>query len=581
MRRLFLLLVAGVALGRPDFSPAQENQGAVPLPPFIVEEASKGPPWRYAEVPGFEVLSRCGDSTTRDLVQAHWRLHQLLGLLVPERLQISFTQPKTIIFYDEALQSAASREVIASMLKNAAKEAPRVEMPALELGRFGMRGAMVPTPLTPRVSFLPNLRLWDKDAMTVFSIVRDGAFDSDRLELTRDYVNYLLTSRVPALPGWFVNGILTLYEEVGYDATSLTLQAINWPSVEQVAALKRDPKAIPVVAPLPLAEFFSGAPSTATPESEARRKIWAAQSALFVRWALDGRTPAQRETFWDFVAATTGNVSAESFQRCFGVDFAAADAQLATYLPAAVKKSFVLRPPHALKPPKIALRNASEAELARIKGDWERLEVGFVRVQAPDLAGKYLEQARRTLRHAYDLGSRDPRLLANLGLCECDAGDDGAARGYLEAAAQRGPMRARAAYELARLRFTAADAAAQGNGNRLSVEQVAEIFTPLFAVRLQPPPIPEVYELIARTWTRSAYAPTRGHLAILDEGVRLFPRRSLLVYQTAALYAARGFSAETAELVQLGLLVAADEAERSRFLQLQARLPVTPPAASK
>jgi hypothetical protein len=257
-----------------------------------------------------------------------------------------------------------------------------------------------------------------------------------------------------------------------------------------------------------------------------------------------------------------------------------ADAQLAAYLPTAVRKTLRLKPAQPIKPPVLALRDASDTELARIKGDWERLEVGFVKKSTPELADKYLEQARRTLRRPYDRDAREPRLLAALGLCECDAGDDFAAREFLESAARLGPLRPRAAYELARLRFAQASVNPEGEGGRLSIDQTARIFTPLFAVREQAPPLPEIYELIAQVWTHSAYRPTRNHLAVLDEGVRLFPRRSELVYQTAALYANNGLAAESAGFVRLGLVVAAEGADRDRFTQLEARL-ATPSSAAK
>src|ERR1019366_6766328 len=104
--RLLLPLFAVLAVLRPlDFARGQEtSESAVVLPPFIVEEANKGPPWRYAEMPGFEILSRCDDRTTRDLALAHFRLHRLLALLLPDRLQLSFAVPRTIIFYDEELK---------------------------------------------------------------------------------------------------------------------------------------------------------------------------------------------------------------------------------------------------------------------------------------------------------------------------------------------------------------------------------------------------------------------------------------------------------------------------------------------
>ena len=576
MRRLTPLIAVLAFLRLGDCTRAQQ-ENVVVLPPFIVEEETKGQPWRYAQMPGFEILARCSDRTTRDLAEAHYRLHHLLELLLPERLQLAFAIPRVLIFYDEDLQSAASREVIASMLQRAEKAAPPVELLRVEPGQFALRGPYVPSLTARRINFLPNLRLWDKDAMSVFALVREGAFDTDRLMLTRDYVSYLLLNRAPELPWWFVGGVLGLYDQVEYDTGSLTLDPIVWISEKQTDALKRDPKTAP--APVPLAEFFTRVPPHSTPEEEARRQVWISQCALLVRWALDGRTPEQREAFWDFVDQAASGVTPAAFERCFGIDFATADAQLAAYLPTAVRKSITLRPAHPVKAPTITLRNASEAEIARIKGDWERLEVGFVRSRMPAYADKYLEQARRTLHHGYDSDAHNPRLLAVLGLCESDAGDEADARKFLEAAAQLGPLRPRAAYELARLRFAEAEAAPAGADGRLSVAQINKILTPVFAVREQAPALPEIYDLIAQVWERSAYQPTQLHLGVLYEGVCIFPRRSQLVYRTAALYTDRGYAAEAAKLIRLGLMVATDDAEHERFTQLQTKLAASQPPA--
>lgn len=79
-------------------------------------------------------------------------------------------------------------------------------------------------------------------------------------------------------------------------------------------------------------------------------------------------------------------------------------------------------------------------------------------------------------------------------------------------------------------------------------------------------------------WGRAAYQPTRRHLAVLDDGVRLFPRRSQLVYRTAALYTDQGFTTEATDLIRLSLLVATGDAERERFTQLQTQLAAAAPA---
>ena len=57
--RVLLLLLGALPriLAAADASAAAAER-PVALPPFIVEEASKGPPWRYAESDGYEILSR-------------------------------------------------------------------------------------------------------------------------------------------------------------------------------------------------------------------------------------------------------------------------------------------------------------------------------------------------------------------------------------------------------------------------------------------------------------------------------------------------------------------------------------------
>jgi hypothetical protein len=115
-------------------------------------------------------------------------------------------------------------------------------------------------------------------------------------------------------------------------------------------------------------------------------------------------------------------------------------------------------------------------------------------------------------------------------------------------------------------------AAAAADGGRLSSTQAAEVLTPLFAARRLDPPLPEVYELIGDVWAHCTAPPSRGHLLVLDEGVRLFPRRAALILRAASLYAHRGFRDEAAVFVALGLSVAADDTAREPFARLQQQL---------
>ena len=567
MRRLLGPCIAVCLLAPGAPLAAADADTPVALPPFLVEEAAKGPPWRYGQAAGYEILSRCDDATTRRVVAVHHRLQEMLAAILPVSLQVTWSQPRALILYDEELQPKASQEVIARLLRPAA-EVPVIE-PDLGGGR-GLAGLRV-APVPPRIRFLPNLRLWDSDGMTVFMIVRRDGFDPDRLALTHDYVAFLVRSRVPALPVWFVTGFLSLYRELRYDGGELRAEGFTWVSEQQTDAWKRDPRtAAPVV---PLADFFRGAMPPAENAAYSQFKHWQAQAALLVRWGLDTRDRRRAAGFVRFVErAAADGVTEALFEECLGLSWAEAHAQLTAFLGAAVRRGQVFRPERLGKLPAFTLANATDAQLARIKGDWERLEVAHVRTIAADLEQKYLEQARRTLRRGYERDPVDPALLAVLGLCEIDGGNPAGAREFLESAFRLGPVRPRAAYELARLRFAESRAAPAGTNGRLDATQLADVLRPLFSARQAQPPLAEVYALIAEGWEASATPPTRGHLAVLDEGVQLFPRQLPLVLRAVELNRRHGFKAEAARIAAFAAELAVDATARDRLLALRDEL---------
>lgn len=541
------------------------DTSAVALPPFIVEELAKGPAWRYGELPGYEILSRCDDATTRKVVQVHHQLHELLAEILPPSLRLTLSVPRTLILYDEELQPAASQEVIRRMINQVPEPSGGVE--SFGPGRGGLRVSSAPR----RYSFLPNLRLWDHDVVALFMIVRRDAFDNERLSLTKDYVNFLVKRRLPSLPPWFVVGFTAMYQDTQYDGWELEIGPLLWVSGLHHAALQKDPKAAPPVGPL-LPFFQTQLPPRDAENSYDPLRLWQSQAALFVRWGLGADRSAHRDAFWKFVELSAARgASEELFAQCFGFSTAEAREKVAAYLPTAARKKLSFRLKSKFRPPELVLRDASDLHIARLKGDWERLEVPYVKGISAELAPKYLEQARRTLRRPYERGERDPRLLAILGLCECDAGNDAGAREFLEAAAAIGPIRPRANYELARLRL-AAYRAELGPSGRLDAVQAAEVLKPLFAARADEPPLPQVYETIAEVWELAGPAPTRGHLAVIDEGVRLFPRQTELVVRAAALYLKHGYREQAGSLLEVAARLADNDATRDRIARLQEQL---------
>jgi hypothetical protein len=198
--------------------------------------------------------------------------------------------------------------------------------------------------------------------------------------------------------------------------------------------------------------------------------------------------------------------------------------------------------------------------------------------QAPSPAARLQAKSYAALHGPFERGERDPRLLAALGLYEREAGNVKGARVLLEVAAQAKVVRPRAYLELARLRYAEALQKPAGADGRLDVNQARSVLEPLLTARAQsvPPPAPEVYELIAEVWARSAVAPTRENLAVLGEGVAAFPYRAELIYRTASLYARTGFPKEAAALVAHGLQIAYEPADKTRFETLQAALAASP-----
>jgi hypothetical protein len=67
--------------------------------------------------------------------------------------------------------------------------------------------------------------------------------------------------------------------------------------------------------------------------------------------------------------------------------------------------------------------------------------------------------------------------------------------------------------------------------------------------------------------------PGADHLAVLNEGIRLFPKNTALIYATAGQKIRAGLAAEARAIIDLGLRVAPDAESRGKFEALKASLP--------
>ncbi len=484
---------------------AEPDGAAVELPPFVVTKLVIGPSWRYAEIPGYEILSQCSDAETYEVIAALWRGPQLV---LPPAMQPHFSLPMTVVLFNQPPTNTAGAP------------APEFDEPT---GRGRSKWVkLIKRTLDDRRSYAINLWPESFDRPTTYR------FDTATP----------LSRRAPAAPAWLqagLSGEQGLYREGVYwlaGTREKTVPAATWHSVEerQVAlnlidiARKRLSLGGRGLAPSSLAGFLppmSALLEDGPPADALAAARWSSAAALFVRWGLYGRTPADPGQFWRFVErACAEPVTEVLFRECFGRSYADVHAELSWYLPVALKDEGTA-PADDIRPvPRVTLREATGTEIARLRGEWERMEAAVLAAKFPDLAREYREQAAGTFNRAYLKGSRDPRLLASMGLLALDNGEHILAAQYLEQAVDDRVAGVRPYLEAARLRWAAA---VKGGSTTVPPETLAGIISLLLAAEQQEPPLATVYLLLAKAVAQGG-PPTPEQAAALRRGLAFFPR---------------------------------------------------------
>ncbi|HVU22944.1 MAG TPA: hypothetical protein VHE13_02395, partial [Opitutus sp.] len=309
-----LLLALGVAcwLAGPGAS-ASRGEEIIRLPPYLVEGKLPGRPWRYARMPGFEVLSRCYDTKSRALAFAYYQAQQQLTALIPARFLGRFDVPTKLILYDDSLWPATLEESAAAILRSSPliPETPkgpppgaptpfdriRADDPILQpppIYRPPIKVVEGPTTYSQAPVFFDDMRLTDDDAIVLFTVAPADNTNYYRRYLRPTYLAQLLAARTPTLPSWFVAGFLDLYERLDFAEDTITLGAFVWSNREETETAKKDPA--PIVGQwLPLVELLSEDAEVLARRQGAASRIATEQLRLFVRWALDPEGGARRE----------------------------------------------------------------------------------------------------------------------------------------------------------------------------------------------------------------------------------------------------------------------------------------------
>lgn len=549
------LAALGLVVGAATGTARAADPTVVELPPLIVAESTTSAQWWYTRGEGVEFLSRCGPSLTRHYAEAWLRQMQLVRTLVPARFLARLDVPAVIVLYPKGLKQAVTPEIQRQL------QAIQADQFSPGLPRYENGG---------RVGFAPNMRLNDRDMHAAFVSVDEARFDARTLIVAPGYLHFLLVGRVPALPEWLVEGLDRTYLHADFVKTPITLPPLVWTNRWDSEALARDPDRPRAL--LPGNELFAPNAAKAGDTGHPRRvEVMHSGAELFVRWAIDAGGPT-REALWTFAGrAAEEPVTEEMFEACFGFGFAELRDRLSDYLPRAVKESprvYAGKPPAA---PRVEVRPATPSEIARIRGEWERLAIGQIQATQPQVRELYVEQARRTLQAAFVSGDRDPRLLATLGLCELDAGNPTGAREYLEPAIAGGVIRPRAYFEVARLRWAALRSGRPETEMATAVE-LAEVLRPLRQAAKQAPPLPEVFALYAEAWVRCDSTLGPEDLAVLETGARLFARHPVVSFYLAVAFARHGLRERALHVITASEDYIRDEAARRRFADLRATL---------
>ena len=525
MRVSALLAVAGqFSAGAPVSAGTAADAANIPvqLPPFMVygsrprESQWK---WGYVSFPGYEVLSGCGEWTTTLFARKVATQISILREIAPALFETQASVPTSLILMNQDQALAISDDMRTVMEEG--PDGPNAASP----GNYS------------HIVYFPQLRLHDSESTAINLVIDSGVPGVVILE--PGYVRYLMTSRVPRFPAWYVEAMTELYRRAVFSysraapsmggsyvppTVTATYPPIVWPAGERAADL------------LPMGDILSSPVISGADDDASRRRrlLWRSQADLLLQWILSDRSHARIAAltrFLDYRGAGQGTEKA--FRECFGMSFEQARHQLSGFLPVATTRS--LTRDTLLADIDEPFRDARASESARIWGNWTLLEIPFVRAQNPGMVFPYVEQADQTLLGAYDAGARDPGFLGILGLYESEGKNRGRARSILESAAAGKPAYPRVYTELARLRFEAAIAKPEGVAGRLSAEQVASILLPLREARHLSPPQESTYLLLALAFGNGSIPPTADDLAALDEGQRFFPDDARLSTLVSAL----------------------------------------------
>ncbi len=572
---------------------AQNNKPAVDdrvveLPKFVVTDSRELPPpesWRYATIPGFEILSNASDKATQRLIRDFDEFRQALGYVWPVPNRVS--QNTTLIIcgrkgkFDGFVPAGKTSAEIATaslFLRQGNQASIIIDLEATTLNVLNVDGANDAATGT------------DSGLMSV---------EHDK-QLYREYVRYLMSQAEPRSPAWLEEGLSQIIMKMTWDKRYIEFAKLEDPNtVSAQAGMIADMNAANAAAggdggdsfALPgapaedrdfaaalrrqrlvdMEKFFAVAHNSPEATNPLGNNRWAKQAYAFVHMCLYGNRGKLQKPFATFLMRSAREpVSEALFKECFNMTYKQMLMQIRSYCDFTVYEAKLLQskkggPDLIDRPKPLELRDATQSEVGRIKGEAMAL-------------GGHTKTARAELIAPYQRGERDPNLLAALGLYEKKSGEPDRSRKFLEAAFAGKSKRTDACIELGRLRFADALAKPGAEGGRFSASQVAAVIDPLRLGRGQLPHMYALYELASDTLARSGVKTKPDDAKLIIEGAQLFPTRLKLVFHAAILANEVGELQAAHALADHGIRYGPDANAKKRFEDLKATFPPAPPA---
>lgn len=570
------LLLALPALMRGAADPAPVA-ATIELPKLVVnDQRPLLPPesWRYARVPGLEILSGASERDTQKLLR-DFRLFNDAVTVVWPAAKSRPLPPLTLVLCETGAQFAA----FAPPQNGVATDLATLLLPGRDHTAIVLNFGLKAVTLNP-AEVGEGDRVLDGDDLTGAAMRVDFY-----AQLRRQYVKYLLSLSQPRQPAWFEEGISQLLMGMQVDPKFIRFAEVVKPKAVTHAAAFNFAGAGPDDGPqptpgevldekdfnealvragfLPLEQLFAVTHDSPEVNNPIAGK-WAHQCAALVHMWLYGEGKEFNAGFAKFLArAQREPVTEAMFKECFGMNYRQMLTRLRGYLndTAYQYQEFEAKKGGGLPEPKpLELRDATQPEIARLKGE------SLVLAGRPDAA--YEE-----MRAGYARGPLDPALVASFGVLEARRGETKRAREFLEAADRLHAANPAAGLALARLRYADAQAKPGAAGGQLAEAQTRAVVAPLDAARRTPPAMPEVYELMTDAWLHSAATPAKPDLAMINQGVVLFPRRPLLLYQAAELNRRHGDPREARLMATAGVQLSRNEESRKAFQAILDALP--------